>query len=73
MSIIRQEADKYQDLFNFLNKEHDLILTISEMNDIISEVEKFQQLRICAVICLSLITISEPTRQAEISYAVFCW
>ena len=25
-----------------------------------------------AVSCLSLIHISEPTRQAEISYAVFC-
>ena len=26
----------------------------------------------CAVLVLSLIHISEPTRQAEISYAVFC-
>ena len=25
-----------------------------------------------ATVCLSLIHISEPTRQAEISYAVFC-
>src|SRR5674476_842326 len=25
-----------------------------------------------AMVCLSLIHISEPTRQAEISYAVFC-
>ena len=26
----------------------------------------------CAVLCLSLIHISEPTRQEAISYAVFC-
>ena len=29
--------------------------------------------RICAALELSLIHISEPTRQAEISYAVFCF
>jgi len=33
-------ADKYQDLFNHLSQEHNLTLTISEMDDIISEAQK---------------------------------
>lgn len=39
-NIPREIADKYQDLFNLLNQEHDLILTISEMDEIILEVQK---------------------------------
>ncbi len=35
--VIIEEADKYQDFFNFMKNDHNLILTISEMNDIISE------------------------------------
>ncbi len=38
--LIREEADKYQEFFNFLNQEHDLIPTISEMNEIILEAQK---------------------------------
>ena len=43
MSIPRTIADQYQDFFNFMNQEHDLILTIDEMNEIISEVEKLKK------------------------------
>ncbi len=39
---LRDLADRYQDFFNFLNQEHNLILTISEMDEIISEVGKFK-------------------------------
>lgn len=38
--VIREIADKYQEFFNFMQDEHDLILTISEMNDIINEAQK---------------------------------
>ena len=38
--LIREEADKYQEFFNFLNQEHDLTPTISEMNEIILEAQK---------------------------------
>ena len=37
-------ADKYQEFFNFMNKEHDLVLTIDEMNEIVSEVEKLKKI-----------------------------
>ena len=43
MSIPKTIADQYQDFFNFMNQEHDLILTIDEMNEIISEVEKLKK------------------------------
>jgi len=33
-------ADKYQDFFNFMNQEHGLILTIEEMDEIVSESQK---------------------------------
>ena len=36
------EADRYQSLFNHMNQEYGLILTIGEMDDIIAEVEKIQ-------------------------------
>lgn len=35
-------ADQYQTLFNFFNQEHGLTLTITEMDEIIHEVVKFQ-------------------------------
>lgn len=38
--IPREIADKYQGLFDLLNQEHDLILTIEEMDEIILEVQK---------------------------------
>ena len=41
--IIWEIADKYQDLFNLLNQEHNLIPTISEMNEIIEESLKIAQ------------------------------
>ena len=43
MNIPQTIADKYQDFFNFMNQEHDLILTIDEMNEIVSEVEKLKK------------------------------
>lgn len=33
-------ADLYQDLFNHMSQEHGLTLTISQMDDIISECKK---------------------------------
>lgn len=38
--LIREEADKYQDFFNFMSKEHNLTLTISEMNEIVIQAQK---------------------------------
>lgn len=38
--IERNVADEYQGLFNLLSKEHNLILTISEMDEIIREAQK---------------------------------
>jgi|688.fasta_scaffold2541552_1 hypothetical protein len=35
-----KEASHYQDFFDFLYKEHNLILTISEMNEIVFEAKK---------------------------------
>lgn len=35
--ISREIADQYQGLFNLISKEHGLTLTISEMDDIVSE------------------------------------
>ena len=43
MKIPKTIADKYQDFFNFMCQEHDLILTIDEMNEIVSEVEKLKE------------------------------
>lgn len=40
-NIIKEEADKYQDFFNFLSQEHGLTPTISEMDEIVSEAKKF--------------------------------
>ena len=33
-------ADKYQEFFNFMYQEHDLTLTISEMDEIIHEADR---------------------------------
>lgn len=40
MNIPKEIADKYQGLFNLMNKEHNLTLTIDEMNEIIIEAEQ---------------------------------
>lgn len=40
MDIHREVADKYQGLFNLMSKEHNLILTINEMDEIIIEAQK---------------------------------
>jgi hypothetical protein len=39
--ISTEHANKYQRLFNFMNQEHDLILTCEQMDEIISESQKF--------------------------------
>ena len=45
---------------------------IPEIQEMLDEFEKnFDSIRVKTLL-LSLIHISEPTRQAEISYAVFC-
>jgi hypothetical protein len=36
-------ADKYQEFFNFMLQEHNLTLTISEMEEIRVEVEKLNK------------------------------
>lgn len=41
--IQREIADKYQDFFNFMNQEHDLILTIEEMDEILHEALKLNE------------------------------
>ena len=48
MSLVTSEtADMYQEFFNFMNQKHNLILTISEMDEILHEseilIEKFNQ------------------------------
>ena len=41
MTYVNTElADKYQEFFNFMNQEHGLILTKSEMDEILSESKK---------------------------------
>lgn len=40
MDIQREIADQYQGLFNLMSKEHNIILTISEMDEIIIEAQK---------------------------------
>ena len=40
MDIHREIADKYQGLSNLMSKEYNLILTISEMDEIIIEAQK---------------------------------
>src|SRR5678809_705638 len=47
-----------------------LLLKVNGMTNGIFEI--LSKLKCCATGFLSLIHISEPTRQAEISYAVFC-
>lgn len=39
--IAREQADLYQDFFNFLSQEHNLICTIEEMDEIIHEAQTF--------------------------------
>ena len=40
-NISREQADLYQDFFNFLNQEHNLTCTIEEMDEIIYEAQTF--------------------------------
>lgn len=43
MEIEKAKAEKYQDLFDLFWQEHNLIMTISEMDEVIAEVNKIQQ------------------------------
>jgi len=43
MEISTEKADKYQEFFNFFSQEHSLILTISEMNEILVEAKKLEE------------------------------
>jgi hypothetical protein len=38
-----EEANKYQEFFNFMRNEHNLTLTITEMQDVIREVNKLNE------------------------------
>lgn len=38
--IQKETADKYQEFFNFMNQEHDLILTIEQMDEIVFEAQR---------------------------------
>src|SRR5690625_6405839 len=41
MTYINTEtADKYQEFFNFMSQEHDLILTTEEMDEIVFEAQR---------------------------------
>ena len=40
MYVNIQLADRYQEFLNFMSQEHDLTLTISEMDEIVSEAQK---------------------------------
>ena len=42
MDINREIADNYQDFFNFFCQEHNLILTIEMMNEILTESKKLE-------------------------------
>ena len=42
MWINTELADKYQEFFDFMSQEHNLTLTISEMNEILSEAKKLE-------------------------------
>ena len=39
--IAREQADLYQDFFNFLSQEYNLTCTIEEMDEIIHEAQTF--------------------------------
>lgn len=41
--LIKKESERYQELFNFFKQEHDIRLTIGEMDDIINQVDKHLQ------------------------------
>jgi Ca2+-binding EF-hand superfamily protein len=42
MFINTELADKYQEFFNFFSQEHNLILTIEQMQEILSEAQKLE-------------------------------
>ena len=52
MNDIQKEiAEKYQEFFNFMNQEHELILTMGEMDEIVFEAQRlFKKLTIPAVV-----------------------
>jgi hypothetical protein len=40
---LQQIAKTYQEFFNFMNQEHDLILTVEQMDEILYEARKLEQ------------------------------
>lgn len=42
MLVNTEIADKYQDFFNFMSREHNLTLTIQEMDEIRYEIQKLE-------------------------------
>lgn len=49
--IQKETADKYQEFFNFMSQEHNLILTIEQMDEIVFEAQRLvKKLTIPAVV-----------------------
>ena len=42
-TALQQIADTYQEFFNFMNQEHDLILTVEQMDEILYEARILDQ------------------------------
>ena len=62
MNLTTGQADKYQGLFNYLNDQYGLVLTINGMNDLIAEVNKAKQLILPVV-----------SQQSEPLFALLDW
>ena len=45
MNLQKQEAERYQELFDFFAKNHNLILTASEMDDIVFAVLTWKEVK----------------------------
>src|SRR5665213_4579550 len=67
-NLIKAVLSKSQ---NFRNAQV-ILVSFEPLTMIISFEKEFDLKKYPNILCLSLIHISEPTRQAEISYAVFC-
>jgi hypothetical protein len=64
----KEIADKYQEFFNFMSQEHDLILTIEQMDEIIFEAERFVKKR---TIPIDLGDVGESLPSEVVSHSIF--
>ena len=76
MNIQREIADQYQGLFNLMSKEHNLILTISEMDEIIIEAQKvvklYSQTPVSVSVCDFIGCKNEATNVLIIRNEYYC-